>query len=557
MLRLGLTGLSLAALILTGCDATVTLDSSDESTQEFSIVDEANGDNVRAHMTFLAQDLLEGRDTGTRGYDIARHYVAAQYKLLGLKPAGDNGSYFQTVPLMEARTIDSGHAMQIVRGGTTQDLTFREDYLPGTSYGDTEQALSAEVVFVGYGITAPELSHNDYDDLNVEGKIVAMLPRAPANFPNDQRAYYSSNSVKAQNALDRGAAGVIGLWTPEQETVFSWDRVNEAVWDPRFRWVNAQGEAFNGFPSLASGGVLSLEGATKLFAMAELDFLERVERAEAGEHVSTNLPVTLSFTNESEQKIIDSYNVAALLEGSDPDLKDEYVVVTSHLDHIGVMKDSDEEDVIRNGAYDNAAGIGVILEMARLIDEMPERPRRSILFVAVTAEEKGLIGSDYFAQNPTIPAEAIVANVNIDMPIFLYPLGDVIPFGADHSSLLTEVTEAGNATGFALAEDPFPEQTIFIRSDQFSFVKTGVPAVFLVPGMTSNDPEINGQEQWGGFLGGHYHRPTDDLSRPYDTDSAARYTAMNTMITLDIANEETRPTWNEGDFFGDKFGANR
>ena len=316
MQRFGLTGLSLAALILAGCDASMTVSTSNDGTNEYSIAAEASGENVRTHMTFLAQDFLEGRDTGTRGYEIARHYVASQYKLLGLKPGGDDGTYFQAVPLMKANTLDQGHSMQIARDGNMQDLTFREDYLPGTSFGEATRSHSADVVFVGYGITAPELSHDDYDDLNVEGKIVAMLPRAPANFPNDQRAYYSSNAVKAQNALDRGAAGIIGLWTPEQEAVFSWDRVNEAVWDPAFRWVDNAGNAFNGFPELVFAGTLSTDGASKLFAMAELDYLEHIGRAEAGEHVSTQLPVSLSVSNQSAQEIIDSHNVVAVLEGS-------------------------------------------------------------------------------------------------------------------------------------------------------------------------------------------------------------------------------------------------
>ena len=264
------------------------------------------------------------------------------------------------------------------------------------------------------------------------------------------------------------------------------------------------------------------------------------------------MPVSIDFSKRSEHKTISSPNVAAILEGSDPRLKNEYVVYSAHSDHIGIAK-TVKKDKINNGAMDNASGTSVLLETARLFSQMPERPKRSILFVAVTAEEKGLLGSDYFAQNPTVAKDAMVANVNLDMPILTYEFNDVIAFGADHSDLKESVSLAAEKIGLTLSPDPWPEQALFTRSDHYSFVKQGVPSVFLVPGLQSADPAIDGSKKFGEFLGTNYHKPGDDFNQPFNWKAATKFAEVNYYIGLTLANQEERSRWNEGDFFGDTF----
>jgi Zn-dependent M28 family amino/carboxypeptidase len=260
---------------------------------------------------------------------------------------------------------------------------------------------------------------------------------------------------------------------------------------------------------------------------------------------------------QSTHENISSPNVVALLPGSDPLLANEYVIYIAHLDHIGELHpDSGGEqphnDLINNGALDNASGVSVMLETARLFTR-GQLPRRSILFVAVTAEEKGLVGSEYFAMNPTVPVDSIAAAVNLDMPLLLYDFADVIAFGAEHSSLGDTVQQAAQTYATELSPDPFPEQNMFVRSDHYRFVQQGVPSVFLVTGMKSLDSTIDTQPIFEGFLQEHYHKPSDDLDLPINYAAAARFTRINTKIGELLANNPDRPAWHEGDFFGRTF----
>jgi len=240
------------------------------------------------------------------------------------------------------------------------------------------------------------------------------------------------------------------------------------------------------------------------------------------------------------------------VRGTDPELASEYVVFSAHLDHTGIGEPVEgSTDKINNGAYDNAMGIALMLEAARAIAAVP--PRRSVMFIGLTAEEKGLLGSDYFAHYPTVPSDSIVANVNLDMPLFLFPVAELVGFGAEHSSLQAPMAAAAEAEGFVLAPDPMPEENLFIRSDQYSFVKKGIPASYLDVSNRSSDPDIDGDAVVKDHRKNHYHRPSDDLSRPVDWDSAVRFARANARIGLAVANDDDRPTWNEGDFFGEMF----
>jgi Zn-dependent M28 family amino/carboxypeptidase len=319
-------------------------------------------------------------------------------------------------------------------------------------------------------------------------------------------------------------------------------------------WINDKGETHGVFRQIQAGGMLRHTAAGALFENAPLDLVTLLERDENGETLAAfDLDGKISMRQRSTHETIYSPNVVAVLQGSDPLLANEYVVYTAHLDHLGELhsQSSEEEqgDLINNGALDNASGISVMLETARLFAQ-GEPPRRSVLFVAVTAEEKGLVGSEYFAMNPTVPIDSIVSELNLDMPLLLYDFGDVIAFGAEHSSLGNTVREAAQSFGIELTPDPFPEQNIFVRSDHYRFVQQGVPSVFLVTGVKSLDSTVDTQAIYEGFLQEHYHKPSDDLNLPIHYGAALRFTRINAKIGEMIANKSTRPSWHEGDFFG-------
>lgn len=512
---------------------------------------------VRAHMEFLADDLLEGRGTGERGYDIAAKYVATQCKLMGLEPAGDNGDYFQGVTFRKSRFVDGTTTLTI--DGERLDLAVPDDIAITGSYNAAEEHVSGEVVFVGWGISAPEFGYDDYANVDVADRIVMLLWRgAPDSFPSNERAYYSSSSYKMREAIARGAKGVLLVTTPDYQEKVGWDRLKGYFARGGLEWVAPDGSVPNAHPELKFTGVLSYEMQARVFEHAPLPLGEVAEKLAAGEPVTFELPVSLEATRRSEWSELESPNVACVLPGSDPELADEYVLFSGHLDHLGMKEDApDGEDHIYNGAYDNAAGIAVMLELARAYATLPRAPKRSLLFLAVTGEEHGLLGSEYWAANPTVPIENIVANVNLDMPVLTYPIADVIAFGAEHSELGEIVRAAAAAQDLALSPDPWPEEVIFVRSDQYSFVKAGVPAVFLVPGQTARDAAIDDGAMVEKFLEEHYHKVSDELSLPFEADSARRFAATNFLIGLEVANRAARVQWNAGDFFGERFGKNR
>ena len=511
-----------------------------------------NRDRIEAHLRYLADDARKGRMTGSPEYDESAAYVARHFEEIGLEPAGDDG-WYQQVPML-ANQIDVDSATLVYH----QDVgdgrqRWKEDFVMSGDAVRPSTEVRAEVVFAGFGIHAPELGYSDYDGVDVRGKVVALFGGAPDTFPHNERAFYSSRLTKAQEAVSRGAIGTLALRSRTDQRRYSWKRVSEnAGVRPGMSWVNLSGAAANYFPELQGGAVLNVPAAEDLFAGSPISFEDALDAADAGQTLSTPLGVEVTLARRTDHETIASPNVVGVFRGSDPALRDEYVVYTAHLDHIGTGVPING-DSIYNGMYDNAMGVALLIEAARAFAAMPEPPRRSILFVALTGEERGLVGSDYFAHYPTVPADSLVANVNLDMPLLLYPLADVIAFGSEHSSLEQIIDQVVGFEDFLLAPDPIPEEVLFIRSDQYSFVKQGVPAVFLVPGFTSTDPTVNGGEQFGQHLRTHYHQPSDDLTRPIEWDSALRFARVNVRIGDAIANQDERPTWNEGDFFGEKF----
>lgn len=507
-------------------------------------------DSIEAHLVYLADDAREGRMTGQPGHEAAARYVADRFAELDMEPAGENG-WYQQVPLISYRIDTESTSVIAHRDGEDTELVYREDY---GMYGDkvrSANSVRGQVVYVGYGTHAPDLGYSDYEGIDVEGKIVALFRGAPATFPHNERAFYTSSRTKAQEAVARGAIGVVILRSRHSQKNMSWVRYKKLIGTrPGMAWVNLSGEAADYFPQLLGTVTISAATATKLFAGTPIAFADALDAIEASRPSSTPLGLEMTLSRNTLHEQITSPNVIGVVRGSDPVLADEYVVFSGHLDGLGrgVAEDGDD---IYNGAYDNAMGIALMLEAARVFAAAP--PRRSIMFIAVTGEERGLLGSDYFAHYPTVPTDALVANVNLDMPLFLYPVADLIAFGSEHSSLEAVVAEAAVAEGFVLSPDPLPEETLFVRSDQYSFVRKGVPSAFLVPGFTSSDPNIDGASLWRDHLKNYYHRPSDDLSRSIDWDSAVRFARANARIGYLIADADDRPAWNEGDFFAIKF----
>lgn len=512
---------------------------------------------LQAHIEFLADDLMRGRQPGTDGYNIAANYVSSQFQQMGLSPAGDDGGYFQQVPLRRAFLEPGSAGFEFRFTEQSTPLVFVDQFYMGPDLGSTSSELEAEMVFAGYGIDAGELDHNDYAHIDAEGKVVVLFAGQPHDFPSEEGAHFASTTEKTRAAVRHGARGIVVIHTPRAAERYGWDRLGSQVGTPSMGWINDQGLVQGKFEQIKASAMLRHTAAGDLFENAPVNLDTLLENDENGEALATfDLEGRVIMRQRSTHEGISSPNVVAVLPGSDPLLANEYVVYSAHLDHIGELHSIDTEkghgDSINNGALDNASGVSVMLETARLFAE-GQAPRRSILFVAVTAEEKGLVGSEYFAMNPTVPIESIVSEVNLDMPLLLYDFGDVIAFGAEHSSLGETVRGAAASYGIELSPDPFPEQNIFVRSDHYRFVQQGVPSVFLVTGMKSLDGNIDTQPIFEGFLKEHYHRPSDDLNLPINYNAAAKFTLINAKIGEMIANEPDRPSWREGDFFGRTF----
>jgi hypothetical protein len=509
---------------------------------------------IRAHMRFLSDSLLQGRGPGTPGYEIAARYVATQLEASGLHPAGVKGTWYQTVPLRKSVVDDGKSSLVLVTKGGEQTLAPLKDY---ALYGDlirTDTSVEAPVVFVGFGVTAMERDYDDYAGADVKGKIVVTIDGAPAKFPSTVRAYYSDYLVKQRNAVAHGAVGFMDLMLPEDQKRFPWDWNLPQIQMGNMEWLERDGSPHNAFPELRCTPVLNQSGAEKLFAGASKTLEQLFDAARASRPQSLALSVTARVHAISSHSSADSPNIIGELTGSDPSLRKQYVVYTAHVDHLGICPPKNGDNVC-HGALDNASGTASLLEIARAFASLPKAPRRSILFVFVTGEEMGLLGSDYFANFPTVPRRAIVANLNIDgAPGLFYPMKDLIVLGIEHSSLEQQVQSAATRTGYSLSPDPMPEENFFIRSDQYSFVQQGIPAVDITDGMQSSDPKVDGMKLQKEWLVTKYHTPLDNMDQALDYASGAKAAGVNFLVGYDVAQQDAAPTWDMGDFFGEKFG---
>ncbi len=510
---------------------------------------------LRAHTEFLADDALEGRGTGTRGHDLAVKYLRAQFEALGLRGGAQDDGFFQQVPFRRAEVETAATSFSLEGKGQTGNLVYGTDFGLQDTHASQECDFSGPIVFAGFGVSAKELDYDDYDGLDVEGKVVAILKEAPASFPTTLRAYYSDHEVKRANAAAHGAAGVIELRTPNDEKRVPWQLWLDD-WAISGRWLDADGQPHGLNDRIRFWATLSRSGAEELLA-GESHSLDELFQAAAGQ---TKFPafalekkVTVRY--KSRHVPAESANVIALLEGMDAELKNEYIVLSSHVDHLGIGPEIDGDNIY-NGAWDNAVGCAVLVEVARAFGAAGVKPRRSILFLATTGEEAGFLGSDYFVWHPPVPAERIVADINVDGGgASLFPIQDVVLYGQEHTSLGSVARQAAAEAGLEVTLDPWPEEVMFIRQDAYPFILKGVPALYVDTGIESPDSNIDGLAILRRWMVTIYHSPKDDMNQNLDFESGARFSRFVLRFCHAVANSPERPKWNDGDFFGQRFGA--
>ena len=519
-----------------------------------SALDGIHGSQIKQHMTVLADDAMEGRGPGTAGYEAALRYVETAIQSYGLAPAGEAGGFRQRVPLRNSVVVEDASSMAVSSASGKRSLVYGKDFLLGPdALRDEVRIEDAPVVFVGYGVSASALGYDDYGTgADVKGKVVAYLSGAPAMLPSNERAYYSSGAVKEAEAVARGAIGTISFTSPDDPR-FRWDVSVATGKQGSYAWVDAQGNPNRGDPALRGSASLNHPGVEALFAGAPKPAADVFAAAAKSTPQAFELATRVSIVTRSTRKDVESANVIARLEGSDPALKNEHVVYVAHVDHFGRGVAMNGDDIY-NGAHDNASGVAIVLEVAHAYSMLPTRPRRSILFAFVTAEERGLLGSDYFARHPTVPREGIVADLTLDMPFLYHPLLDIVPYGAQHSTLAAPVARAAEHLGLGIGTDPIPEQVLFIRSDHFSFVRQGVPSLFIKSGFKTGDPAKDGAAINAAYRRDVYHKPNDDMSQPFDFEAGAAHSRINFLTGWLVAQETARPAWNPDDFFGKLFG---
>ena len=500
---------------------------------------DADGARWWRHVQAIANDGMEGRGTGTPGYDRAAEYVIGQFRALGLKPMGVDG-YKQPVAFVE-QVVQSDRSSAMLVGSQGQTpLSVPGDLIFSGSGGPVPAAIDAPLVFAGYGLHLPEAGHDDFAGLDLKGKIVVVLSGGPATISGALKSH--ARSERAKYLASQGAVGLISLVTPAQVEI-PWKRRVDLAGAPSLYYADAALRESDR-PFLTAQ--LDPARSALLFEGSGHDFAAVAVAADASAPVASfPLAQRLKARVEATRRDLSSPNLIAVMPGSDPTLRDEYVVLSAHLDGYGIGT-AVKGDAIYNGAFDNASGVASLLEIGRALQAAKVKPKRSILFAIVTAEEKGLLGSRYFARRPTVPAAAIVADLNFDMALPIFPLTSVTPIGYDQSSLGQDAAAVSAAMNLPITPDPFPDRNVFIRSDQYAFIREGIPALFFKYGFKANSPEAVTEKAWRANL---YHSPFDDLDQPVMPAETARLNAYVTAVTLRVANAPTRPQWNADSFF--------
>ncbi|MEK6375856.1 MAG: M28 family peptidase [Acidobacteriota bacterium] len=508
---------------------------------------------LAAHDRFLASDLLEGRGPGTRGDRLAQEYIAAQFESYGLDPAGDNGTYFQRVPLLGLTTDREKTSLAFTKDGAPVigPLKIEEEYVGQNKSQVETDALDSEVVFVGHGVVAPEYRWDDYKDLDTRGKTLVMLvddPPASAQEPDlfkgKARTYYGRWTYKYEIGAAKNAAGVILIHTTDAAG-YGWQVVSNS-------WGGENSFTRNkpGAPALHFAGWMTETIARDLFKQAGLDLGAMTKAAASRDFKPVSLGVKFSGIIATKVRPFDTANVVAKIRGSDAKLRDEAVLFSAHHDHLGIGKPDATGDAIYNGAIDNASGCAILLEMARVWSETKPAPKRSILFAAVAAEEQGLLGSEYLGQNPPIPAGRIALGLNYDAVPELGRVRDVDMNGIERTTFYPTAQRIAKALGLTIVPDPEPEQGSYYRSDHFSFGKVGIPAVSIDAGQdVIGKGKAWGAKQSDDYRENRYHQPSDEFDPKWDWAEAVQMAQLGYWLGWEAANAASMPNWKPGDEF--------
>jgi len=510
-------------------------------------MDQVQPDAIKAHIAYLADDRLKGRQPGTPGYQMAVDYVTKQLKTLGVQPAGEGGTYVQKVRLRRA-FLKPGASFSAQ--GVARPLTAGQDYVVYPSPElSTTSVTDAPLAFAGFGISAPELGYDDYAGLDVKGKVVVIVRGAPRTFASTVASASQDLSGLLQAAAKHGAAGLI-LASTHAAPLPDLKKGTYSVLGPNGKVAASRSFAVGSRQQLYAA--VTAATLQQFLQTAGLDTAQVFASIKGGKPASAALKTTVNASAQSSYQDIGSYNVVGKVAGSDAKLRDEYVVHSAHLDHLGIGAPV-QGDSIYNGAHDNASGVACVLEIAKIYSKLKEKPKRSMLFVFVTGEELGLLGSSAFAASPTVPKANIAADINMDMPTIIAPLLSVIALGGQHSTLLAPVTRATAYLNIALEQDPEPEQNRFIRSDQYSFVTAGIPALHIKYGNKTADGRNNLSQQVQEWRAITYHKPQDDINGRFDFEAGKKYVQLCFLIGYQVAQNPVRPTWNKGDFFGQRY----
>lgn len=508
---------------------------------------EISSDRIRAHVRFLASDLLEGRAPGTRGGQLAVEYLAAQFALVGAKPAGDNGTYIQRVPLVGVEPQpNSTLAAESQKG----KLEFRwlDDFVGVNRRQRETETLDAEAVFVGHGIVAPEYQWDDFKGADVRGKVLVLFTNEPQSsdpklFGGKALTYYGRWTYKFEQALRMGAAGAILIHTTPTAG-YGWQVVRNS-WSGEDPYVRLK----PGEPELAFAGWVTEEAGGKLLALAGYTVADLLKRSDSRNFKPIPLGVRIRGNFFSKIRDIETYNVAAVIPGSDPSLASEAVIFSAHWDHLG-LGPAVNGDNIYNGAVDNATGCAMLIEIARAWASLEPKPRRSALFLAVTAEEGGLRGSDFYASHPIFPPGKTSVAINFDGFLPLGRTRDVVALGAERTTYWPVVQDLAQRMGLVLKPDQRPEQGSFYRSDHFSFAKAGIPAFSLHAGVdVVGKGESYGQKAFEEFNSKHYHQPSDEYREDWDLSGMEQIARFGFLLGQTAADMDRLPTWNPGEEF--------
>ena len=498
------------------------------------------GDRWWSHVQVLADDNMEGRNTGSPGHLRAARFVAGEFEHAGLKPAGVDG-YLQPVKFKVVQIDEEHSSLAMIRDGKITPLKLGEDANLAVR-ADAAENIESELVFCGYGLSIPEYQFNDLAGLDLKGKIVVYLGGGPSSVPGNLRSHYSTRGERWKALHAAGAIGVVAIPNPKNMDI-PWARSTLSRLRPE---MELSDEKFAEAPGEQFGAVINPARAEQLFAASGHTFGELLALADKDQPLPHfPLHIRLRATQHLRLSEAESQNVIGMLPGSDPALKNEYVVFGAHLDHLGVGAPING-DRIYNGAMDDGSGIASLIEIADIAKQENLRPKRSILFVAVTGEEKGLLGSQYFTSAPTVPLKNIVADINMDMYLPLFPLKSLHVMGVEESTLGADIRAVAAKAGVAVKPDPEPQRNLFIRSDQYNFIRNGVPALTFKFGYDKGSPEEKLAKDW---LRERYHAPSDDLNQPVDKPAAAKYNRIMLELGMRVADETARPHWNADSFF--------